>query len=113
MMPNKKQNSASPRFYLTAFLSALLAFVLSLASPLNAQLAGKGGIKGVVTDPSGAVVPNATVVATSTSRGTKTSTTSTSSGDFTISTLDPDTYTLTVTAAAPDDHSGKCIRQCA
>ena len=43
-----------------------------LCAPLaNAQLAGKGEIKGVVTDATGAVVPGATVTATSTTQGTK------------------------------------------
>jgi len=78
---------------------ALVAAVILLCTPSTlAQLAGKGEIKGVVTDPSGAVVPNATVVATSTSRGTKTTRQTTSAGDYDITPLDPDVYTITVTA---------------
>jgi len=85
-----------PRLF--PILLVLLTAVLLCGSPANAQLAGKGEIKGTVTDPSGAVVPEATVVATSTSRGLKFTTKSSSSGDFSVSALDPDIYTLTVTA---------------
>jgi hypothetical protein len=63
-----------------------------------AQLSGKGEITGRATDPSGAVVPGATVVATSTTRGTKVVTKTTSAGDYTLSPLDADTYVVTVTA---------------
>ena len=80
-------------------LSALLVcFILLWASPASAQLAGKGEITGIVTDPSGAVVPDATVVAIFKTQGTKTTTKSTSSGDFTVTALDAGTYTLVVTA---------------
>jgi hypothetical protein len=71
---------------------------LLATTPARAQLSGKGEIKGTVADPSGAVVPGATVIATSTSRGTKTTAKSTSAGDYSVSPLDPDIYTLTVTA---------------
>src|SRR6185312_14539158 len=79
-------------------LTLLAAVLLFCAPPAGAQLAGKGAIKGVVTDPTGAVVSGAAVVATSTTRGISVTSKSTSSGDFTVSPLDPDIYTLTVTA---------------
>jgi len=44
------------------FVMAALSMVLSPA--LLGQTASSGAIKGVVSDPSGAVVPNATVTAT-------------------------------------------------
>ncbi|HEX3966777.1 MAG TPA: TonB-dependent receptor [Edaphobacter sp.] len=80
------------------FLALLTAIVLFATSSANAQLAGKGEIKGVVTDSSGAVIPGAVLTATSTTQGTKVSRTSSSSGDFDITPLNPDVYTLTVTA---------------
>ncbi len=64
----------------------------------RAQLAGKGEIKGIVTDSSGAVIPDAIVTATSTTQGTKFTSTSSSSGDFDIPSLNPDIYSVTVTA---------------
>jgi len=72
--------------------------MLLFGASASAQLSGKGEIVGTVTDPTGAVVPGATVVATSTTRGTKLTTTTTSAGDYTLSPLDADTYSVTVTA---------------
>ncbi len=74
------------------------ALMLLFGASASAQLSGKGEIVGTVTDPTGAVVPGATVVATSTTRGTKLTTTTTSAGDYTLSPLDADTYSVTVTA---------------
>ena len=65
---------------LPRLLLIVIAILLNIV-PAGAQLAGKGSIKGSVTDPSGAVVPDASVTATSTTRGTKLTVTSTGSGD--------------------------------
>jgi hypothetical protein len=82
---------------LSGFLVLLTAMVL-YSSPARAQLSGKGEIKGVVTDASGAVVPGAVVTATSATQGTKVSRTTSNSGDFDITPLNPDLYRVTVTA---------------
>jgi hypothetical protein len=85
----------------SAFLklgAVLLLAVLSSVAAL-AQLAGKGAVSGTVLDPTGAVVPGATVVIKSTTTGVVTKTVSTSAGDYVVSTLDPGVYTVTVTAA--------------
>jgi hypothetical protein len=74
-----------------------MLFILA-ALPASAQLAGKGSITGTVTDPTGAVVPGATVTATNTATGVATSQTSSSAGDFAMSTLDPGVYTVVVKA---------------
>jgi hypothetical protein len=84
------------RFHLKVLVIATIMFA---GMPLFAQLAGKGLIKGTVTDSTGAVIANATVTATSDSRGLRSAVTSSSTGDFQISPLDPDVYTVTVTAA--------------
>jgi hypothetical protein len=76
----------------------LATLMLLLGTSAFAQLSGKGEIVGSVTDPAGAVVSDATVVATSTTRGTKVTTKTTSAGDYALSPLDADTYTVTVTA---------------
>jgi Carboxypeptidase regulatory-like domain len=83
---------------LSGLLVLLTAFVLLWTSPANAQLAGKGEIKGTVTDTSGAVVPGAIVTATSTTQGTKFSRTTSTSGDFDLPALNADIYRVTVTA---------------
>ncbi len=82
---------------LSGLLVLLTAMVLS-SSPASAQLSGKGEIKGVVTDASGAVVPGAVVTATSATQGTKMSRTTSNSGDFDLTPLNPDVYRVTVTA---------------
>src|SRR5580698_11329134 len=83
----------------TKILLVLIAALLLLfGTSALAQLSGKGEIVGRVTDPAGAVVSDATVVATSTTRGTKVTTVTTSAGDYALSPLDADTYTVTVTA---------------
>jgi Carboxypeptidase regulatory-like domain/TonB-dependent Receptor Plug Domain len=80
----------------SGFLLLLAAVVLLWSAPASAQLAGKGEIKGQITDSSGAVIPGATVTATSTTQGTKFARTTSNSGDFDISPLDADIYTVTV-----------------
>src|SRR5580692_4948703 len=76
-------------------LSAALLLLFSASA--FAQLSGKGEISGRVSDPSGAMVGGATVVAKSTTRGVTSTTVTSSAGDYTISPLDADTYTVTVT----------------
>lgn len=50
----------------------ILAMWLLPALPLLAQIGGCGSIQGVVSDPSGAVIPGASVVATNVATGVKT-----------------------------------------
>ena len=76
----------------------LPAFLLLFSASTFAQLSGKGEIVGRINDPAGAVVPGATVVATSTTRGIRVTTRTTSAGDYALSPLDADTYAVTVTA---------------
>jgi hypothetical protein len=103
-IPSKIQRQVTPRRGASSIrvfsgcLALLTAMVLLLNSPANAQLSGKGEIKGTVTDSSGAVVPNATVTATSSTQGTKLSRTTSNSGDFDLTPLNPDVYRITVTA---------------
>lgn len=78
-------------------LIVFLTVFLFLLHSASAQLSGKGEITGRVTDPSGAVIQDAVVVARSTTRGTTVTTRTTSAGDYTLSPLDADTYTVTVT----------------
>lgn len=80
-------------------LSLLLISTLALprAARAQAQLV-YGSITGVVTDPSGAVVPNATVRAVDTNTGVATASQSNASGLFTVPNLIAGSYQLTVTA---------------
>ena len=62
------------------------------------QLSGKGQINGTVTDTSGAAIPGAQVAVKSRQTSLSTTTTTTSSGDFSLPTLDPGDYTVTISA---------------
>jgi uncharacterized membrane protein YgcG len=59
---------------------------------------GTGGIHGQVADPSGAVIPGATVVATTSSGQVAGKATSDAVGNYAISGLTPGTYSVTATA---------------
>ena len=95
--PTLRRGDSNVRAF-SGLLVLLTAFVLSWSTSASAQLAGKGEIKGIVTDTTGAVIPGAVVTATSTTQGTKISRTTSSSGDFDISPLNPDIYIVTATA---------------
>ena len=75
--------------------SLLLAIVFSLQ--LSAQRTS-GNISGVVSDPSGAVVPNAKVTATEISTQTATNAATNESGFYVLTGLQPGTYRLNVAA---------------
>jgi hypothetical protein len=80
---------------------ASLVFVFGLVflpSILYAQLSGKGTIQGTVTDPTGAIVPNASVKLVQNSTNSEHDQTTTSSGFYSVASLDPGVYTVTVTA---------------
>src|SRR5438270_5278820 len=82
------------------FMKRLLLMAV-LAATVGSLLEGQGPvgtINGTVTDPGGAVVPGATVVATNNATGQEGKTTSTSAGDYTLPYLPAGTYTIRVTA---------------
>jgi hypothetical protein len=72
--------------------------VLSLAAAANAQTF-RGAINGTVTDPSGAVVPNATVKAMESATGIDHNTVTTSDGAFSFQDIPLGFYKITVTAS--------------
>jgi outer membrane receptor protein involved in Fe transport len=78
------------RLLLFAFVFSVLAVSQSITS---------GDISGVVTDPSGAVVPNAKVTAVSDATGETHTTTSNGQGVYRFSFLKPGAYTVAATSA--------------
>jgi outer membrane receptor protein involved in Fe transport len=80
-------------------LIALVLLGLSLPVRLAAQGAIAGTINGTVTDPSGAVVPNAQVVVTNTGTQIGTTVTTSAQGFYSVPNLPAGTYG--VTASAP------------
>ena len=75
------------------------AMLVATVLPLFAQIGGTGAIQGTVADPSGGVVPNATVSARSVATGVKTTRTTTDAGLYLLSPLTPGEYTITVQMA--------------
>jgi hypothetical protein len=73
--------------------------IVLFAGIAHAQLSGTGAISGTVTDQTGAVVPNATVIVTNVATNVQTIRTTTGAGDYNITPLTPGGYTVTVTAA--------------
>jgi hypothetical protein len=78
-------------------LFALLVSLL-VAAPLAGQIGGSGTIKGTVIDPTGAVVPNATVAAINVATGVETRRETTAAGLFVIAPLPAAVYKLSVSA---------------
>jgi outer membrane receptor protein involved in Fe transport len=72
----------------------LLLFFASFA----AAQSYRGSIRGVVTDPSGAVIPNAAVTATSTATGQARTVQSGGDGTYVLAELPADNYTVTIQA---------------
>jgi hypothetical protein len=82
---------------LSSFGRFVLSFLgLCLISPLLAQTTGD--IRGIVKDPSGAVVPGAKVTASIANSGIERKATSTDDGEFTIPTVPVGTYSVRVEA---------------
>jgi hypothetical protein len=77
---------------------AALVLFFSLVPALSFGQVTTGTINGTVTDPQGAAVPNATVTVTNTGKGTSDTATTNDSGNYTVTHLIPDPYTVKVEA---------------
>jgi Carboxypeptidase regulatory-like domain len=75
-----------------------VAAVLLLTHPGRAQNTNTGEIKGIVTDPSGAVVPNVAVTLTNVHTGVSTATTTNGSGLYDVPSLLPGLYNISFRA---------------
>src|SRR6185312_10286622 len=78
------------RMYIVRVLGALCLLPLFLL-PCNAQTT-LGSIFGTITDSSGAVIPNATVVVTSLDQGTTRTVNASTDGSYRVTQLEPGTY---------------------
>jgi hypothetical protein len=78
-----------PRLRALALVSTLL---MLCASPLAAQSAGTGALAGILTDPSGAAIPNVTVTLTNLDTNQARTTNTTADGNYKFSLLQPGAY---------------------
>ena len=83
---------------LAKYICLLLAFLIALPVALLAQTA-TGSISGVVTDPNGASIPAATVVATHTPTGRQYTSVTTQAGLYVFPNLPTGPFTITVKQA--------------
>src|SRR5574341_101921 len=81
---------------LAAFSFALITMVFTFCPPVMAQ-ATTGTLKGDVADPQGAAVAGATVTVRNEATGKEVTTTTNGEGSFTVASLLPGKYTVTVT----------------
>ena len=103
LLGSKLERRSSRRLVLFGALSAptlILAPALFVTSPasLYGQTNISGDIAGAITDASGAVVSGAAIVVKDMATGEMKQATTDGSGNYRISLLKPDTYSLTVTA---------------
>jgi hypothetical protein len=75
---------------------AVFIGTLAIYGSRPARSQASAGITGTVTDPSGAVVPNANVTVTNESTNVSEKTTTSSAGTYAFRGLNPGTYTVTV-----------------
>ena len=84
-------------------LPILLLFSIVIATSMAALgQAGRGGISGLITDGTGAVVPGATVTLTDIATGAKLTTVSTGAGLYSFVSLAPGSYEVTASAKGFD-----------
>ena len=77
----------------------LAALFIAIPGLAWGQARTEGQLSGTVTDPSGAILPNATLTITQASTGFTTTVTSTSTGAYVFPDLQPGTYTLKASAS--------------
>jgi hypothetical protein len=91
-------------------LARVLFVSLLITGLAHAQGVGaSGGVKGLVTDPSGATVANATVTATDVAKGTKRTVSTDSNGEYQIPSLLPAVYSVTVSKSGFQSEIAKTL----
>lgn len=90
-----------------SFLMLFAALLIGFTPALHAQFSAT--LSGTVSDPSGAVVPNATIVLTNPATGEQKTTTTSASGFYSFAELQAGTYTVTVTAQGFRDQTFSAV----
>ncbi|MDP9039239.1 MAG: carboxypeptidase-like regulatory domain-containing protein [Acidobacteriota bacterium] len=86
------------RFLVELSVASLLLLSFALLAPATHAQTFRGGINGLVVDPQGAVIANATIVAVEDVNNVSYKTVSSSAGEFTLTNLPVGIYTITVTS---------------
>lgn len=92
-----KSRSASLPIFLSLLFLATVA-VLTSPAELSAQTY-QGGVRGLITDAQGGVVPNAQVKLTNDATKVERDTTTNSAGQYVFTAVEPGTYTIAISAA--------------
>jgi len=82
-----------------ALCCSLLLLIALITTGTTLAQTITGNITGTVTDPNGAVIPNATVIAKNTGTGVETPVTTNDSGTYTIRFLPIGQYQVTISAS--------------
>jgi hypothetical protein len=82
----------------TSLLFVVILFVVTAMSQVWAQTTTTGDISGVVTDPTGAVIPNASVALKNVDTGSTQSATTNSQGSYRFALLSPGNYSVSASA---------------
>jgi hypothetical protein len=104
-----KDSSGSRILVQAAVMSFLLVPLFIAGAIARAQTAVDGAIAGTVTDSSGALIPNASILVHSTATNADTTATGDASGYFHVSRLVPGDYTVKVTASGFADFTAQHV----
>jgi len=106
-----ESNKQMTKKYSTNLISAMLFTLLLCAGHVFAQSQLTGGISGKITDPQGAIVPNATVKVTNTGTNKSVTVTSNDDGAYSVTSLNPGTYRVEFTSGgfAPSKADGVVV----
>lgn len=106
-----KSNSRRTTCYRNVAAALLIALVVSLicATQAFAQSITSGDVTGTVTDPTGAVVPNANLTLTNDATNIAKQATSSGDGTYRFAFVEPGTYTLDVKASGFRDQQTKGV----
>src|SRR5215470_13719934 len=91
---NSARNASVRRLVAVSWALLLLALLMSVTPSFAQQVSAT--LFGTITDPAGAVIPDATVTATNPANGRTTTTTTQGDGSYVIPSLEPADYTITV-----------------
>jgi hypothetical protein len=91
------------------FTLFMLLFATTILTYGQATSVNGGSIQGSITDPSGAVVPGATVVIVGTDTGSSKSVTTDSAGFYSVGPLNPGPYSVTITGSGFERLSVKTV----